>query len=198
MLPSVAPSSRSFTDGFFYIARSSQGRLGGTVRKEIGTQLQELRMELEFENVDDAVATQFLDSYQAAGGATHPVTLPDDFWAGCGLRETLESAGGQWFIENPVAIRSVQPRVSTVALTLVKDLAQSVSTRLRPSNATGGLFGFNFGTALGTRVYITARQREFRTSDVYLTQLYEQGLEQQEYGLSDVYKVADYDTAELI
>ncbi len=193
--PSAVPSSRSFTDGFFRIARS-QFRLGGSTRKAYGQNLQEIRLSLEFQNVDDAIAKQFVDEYNASQGNLQAVELPDALLAGIGAYKTqITSVSGQWFIENPMIVESVFPNVSTVRLELIKEVNDSVVTVFRPDSSNEVLFG-NEIEAWRLRVYGVGRAVEKRPTDTwFLTDMIGISIER---GSLDVWIVDQYLQSDIL
>lgn len=164
--PNIAPSDRTFQDGFFYLAQQ-QFREGGSFRKQYGQLLQEGGLTLTFENIDDAIAAAFVDAYNACGGGLRPVTLPPDFLAGMTSQlQSLVGGSGSWFVSDAVQVRSVRPGVSTVTIELVSDTISSLfPARVSPDSSSSELFGFEFLRAWRLLVYTTGRAIEKRVSN---------------------------------
>lgn len=191
-LPNAVPSDRTITDGFFYLAQQ-EFREGGSFRKVYGQELEQVGIKLTFENIDDAIAAEFLEAYEAARGALQPVTLPEGFLSGLGpeLQELLTDSG-QWFIENPVAIESVQAGVSTVQLELVREVSERVLTVVRPS--APDLFSLGPLAAFRVKVYATSDSLETVCSYAAKVSAYIAEAISVEGGVTGSYPVGGYES----
>lgn len=137
-LPNIAPSDRGFDPGTEYVA-DRQWREGGSTRRHYGQEVEGQLLRLVFENIDDAIAAQFLAEYEQAGPLL-PVSLPEAFTAGMdqSLKDAIALSGGEWFFSDAPDVRSVKPGVSTVQASFSLDVnsASAVGGNTEPGGAT--------------------------------------------------------------
>lgn len=119
--PAVTPTSMSFTAPEFPVRSNTS--LGGVVsRRLFGNRGSRATLTLGFENLEDWVAVDFLNAWNAARGQFDPVSVSSVVFDGAeqGLLSYLANGGDQlvWHFAEPPQIERIVPGISSVQVTL--------------------------------------------------------------------------------
>ena len=116
--PSLAPTSRSVTQGQYPVKRFTTISGAGTSRI-YGSQPFNASLSLQFDNVPDVVALQIADTFDAAQGSKDVLQLPTTLWYGMDnrLRDRLQRDYSWRFAEQP-QITSGPPGISSISVKL--------------------------------------------------------------------------------
>lgn len=117
-LPAIAPTSRRVTQGQYAVKRFTSIAGTGTTRA-YGSQPFNSAIELEYSNITDFTALQFVDAYEMAGGRKGALFLPAELWAGMddSLRLRLQRDYTWRFADEP-QLTSVRPGISSMSIRL--------------------------------------------------------------------------------
>ncbi len=118
--PSLTPSSRQFDAGDYPI-KSFKSQSGVEARILYGSRRTGMTLSMQFENITDAQAEQFLDHYDETKGSYLTFTLPSTARTGwAGNSDAIDAAtGNSWRYDGAPAVTNVRPGVSTVSVKLV-------------------------------------------------------------------------------
>ena len=118
--PSLAPTARSFSAGD-YQYKTYKAQNGKEVRILYGDKRTGMTLDLSYDNIADTQADDFIAHYDETKGGFSSFTLPAAFRTGwSGNTSAIDAASGnQWRYEQPPAIRSVRPGISSVTVRLV-------------------------------------------------------------------------------
>tara|TARA_Y100000361_G_scaffold51986_1_gene45495 strand:+ start:8594 stop:8968 length:375 start_codon:yes stop_codon:yes gene_type:complete len=118
--PTHKPSGRSFAAGNYpYKTFSSQS--GKEYRILYGDKRTGMKLSLQYANISDAAADDFVDHYDETKGGFDVFSLPSEFRAGwSGDAAAIDaSTGNSWRYESPPQIASVRPGTSSVTVNLI-------------------------------------------------------------------------------
>jgi hypothetical protein len=118
--PSYSPTSRAFNAGdYSYKKFTSQS--GKEIRILYGDKRTGMELELEYENIPDTQADDFITHYDEVKGGFNSFVLPSSFRTGwTGDAAAIDAASGnQWRYGSPPDIRSVSPGISSVSVKLM-------------------------------------------------------------------------------
>lgn len=121
----ISPSSRRFSIGD-YPVKTYRALSGAVVKRSFGNRASNYRLELEFQNVDQAIVAAIYDHYHGQGGTARGFAIPEPLFSG--YNETVQSrmkapTGVQWFYESAPQVESTTLALSTVSIVLVGELA---------------------------------------------------------------------------
>jgi len=115
--PDLAPSARSWVPGV--MPQSEFVTLSGyQVRTSHSDGLIGGRLELGFENLQEAVAKQIIAHYQAQQSTFEVFTLSAKVWAGMDS-DYMTPAGQQWRYAGPPGMTWVAPGIASVTVSLI-------------------------------------------------------------------------------
>jgi len=119
--PAVTPTALDFTAPEFPV--KSNTSLSGVVSRRIfGNRGSRSVLSLSFDNLTDAVATEFLSAWSGARGQLDTLAIPADVFTGAdaALVAYLADGGDQlsWHFAEPPQLQRVVPGVSSVRVTL--------------------------------------------------------------------------------
>lgn len=118
--PAHKPTGRSFDAGDYrYKTFSSQS--GKEVRILYGDKRTGMKLQLQYANIADTAADDFITHYDEVKGGFDVFTLPSEFRAGwSGDAAAIDAAtGNNWRYESPPQISSVRPGTSSVTVNLI-------------------------------------------------------------------------------
>ena len=119
--PAVTPTAMDFTAPEFPV-RSNTSLSGVVSRRIFGNRGSRSVLNLSFENLTDAVATEFFDAWNEAKGQLENLILPAAVFSGAdaSLTTYLSNGGDQlvWHFAEPPRLERVKPGVSSVRVTL--------------------------------------------------------------------------------
>ena len=122
--PAIKPSSRSYSPGNYPI-REYQALSGTKWKRIMGNRRFGMKLELEFQNIDDSTAAQVLQHYDGEAGTFKRFALPASVFAGMdsGLQAQLTPPTNVlWAYADAPSVQSVFPGVSTVSVKLVGEI----------------------------------------------------------------------------
>jgi len=121
--PALVPSARSFDPGNWPV-KTYRAQNGAEVRLLYGNTRTGMTLQLEYSNIPDTDAQQFLKHFNEVRGTYQTFAFTGSLWnrvlAGWhGAAEPLlPPAGTDWRYDGPPSLNSVRPGVSTVSVTL--------------------------------------------------------------------------------
>ena len=119
--PSLVPSSRTFDPGNFPV-KVYQSQDGAEVRLLYGDKRVGMRLQLQYQNIPDSSADDFIAHFHAMKGTFTRFTVGSQVNGGFSGSSSLLSAvpyGSQWRYESAPQLQSVYPGVSTVSVSLI-------------------------------------------------------------------------------
>lgn len=118
--PSHKPSGRSFDAGD-YSYKTFKAQSGKEVRILYGDKRTGMKLQLQYANITDTAADDFVAHYDEVKGGFNVFTLPSEFRAGwSGDATAIDAAtGNNWRYESPPQISSVRPGTSSVTVNLI-------------------------------------------------------------------------------
>lgn len=119
--PTVRPSTRRFDPGNWPV-KTFKAQDGAEVRMLYGNRRTGMTMALDYSNITDSQAEQFLQHYMSQRGTYDTFTLPAETtagWKGSVDALTVASTGNRWRYEGPPQVQAVRPGVSSVTVSLV-------------------------------------------------------------------------------
>lgn len=122
--PGIKPAERSFRLGQ-YPVKTYRALSGATVKRAFGNRAYGYELQLSFNNITDAVASELIDHYEATYGGFERFTLPEELFAGmsANLTSKIQSPTQiKWEYVNPPEVRSVISGRSTVTINLAGEL----------------------------------------------------------------------------
>lgn len=119
--PAVTPTSMSFTAPEFPV-RSNTSLSGVVSRRIFGSRGSRAILSLEFQNLEDWIAVQFLDAWNLARGTLGVLVVSDTVFNGAeqSLADYLKVGGDQlaWHFAEAPQVQRVVPGISSVRVTL--------------------------------------------------------------------------------
>ena len=122
--PKIPPTSRSFTPGDFANTKY-RANSGAEFRIQYGSKPTGMKMQLEYANITDAEAEEFLDHFYQQSGTFKSFEFVDGDqgakagWAGTSDAIGVVAYGSEWRYESAPQLQSVYPGVSTVTVNLI-------------------------------------------------------------------------------
>ena len=118
--PSLQPTGRRFDAGD-YPYKTLQSQSGKEVRILYGDKRTGMTLDLQYDNIADTSADDFITHYDEVKGGFTAFTLPAAFRTGwSGNAAAIDAAtGNQWRYSQPPTITSVRPGISSVTVKLV-------------------------------------------------------------------------------
>lgn len=119
--PAVTPTSLTFTAPEFPV-RSNTSLSGVVSRRIFGNRGSRSTLSLSFDNISDASAAQFLNTWNTAKGTLTPLIVSTTTFSGAGtdLLNYLTSGGDSltWHFAEAPEVQRVKPGLSSVRVTL--------------------------------------------------------------------------------
>jgi len=120
-LPALTPTAMDFTAPEFPV--KSNTSLSGVVSRRIfGNRGSRSTLQLNFDNIADSSAVQFLDAWSASRGQLDAVTVPSEVFDGADATLTAYvSDGGDgliWHFAEPPQVQRIKPGISSVRVRL--------------------------------------------------------------------------------
>lgn len=118
--PSIAPTGRQFNAGDWPV-KTYKSQSGAELRILYGSKRTGMQLELDYENISDAQAEQFLTHYDSTFGTYQTFTLPAEVRAGwSGTQPSIDAAtGNNWRYSEQPLITAVKPGRSSVKVSLI-------------------------------------------------------------------------------
>tara|TARA_R100000005_G_C4915629_1_gene151295 strand:+ start:366 stop:740 length:375 start_codon:yes stop_codon:yes gene_type:complete len=118
--PTHKPSGRSFDAGD-YSYKTFKSQSGKEVRILYGDKRTGMKLQLQYQNIDDTAADDFIAHYDDVKGGFETFTLPTEFRAGFeGTATSIDAAtGNKWRYESAPQLTQVRPGISTVTVNLI-------------------------------------------------------------------------------
>jgi len=120
-LPALTPTAMDFTAPEFPV--KSNTSLSGVVSRRIfGNRGSRSTLQLNFDNIADSSAVEFLDAWNASRGQLNAVTVPSEVFDGADATLTAYvSDGGDgliWHFAEPPQVQRIKPGISSVRVRL--------------------------------------------------------------------------------
>jgi len=120
-LPALTPTAMDFTAPEFPV--KSNTSLSGVVSRRIfGNRGSRSTLQLNFDNIADSSAVEFLDAWNASRGQLNAVTVPSEVFNGADATLTAYvSDGGDgliWHFAEPPQVQRIKPGISRVRVRL--------------------------------------------------------------------------------
>ncbi len=120
-LPALTPTAMDFTAPEFPV--KSNTSLSGVVSRRIfGNRGSRSTLQLNFDNIADSSAVEFLDAWNASRGQLDAVTVPSEVFDGADATLTAYvSDGGDgliWHFAEPPQVQRIKPGISSVRVRL--------------------------------------------------------------------------------
>lgn len=121
--PRIAPTGRAYDPGDWPV-KTYRSQNGAEVRLLYGSVRTGMTLRLDYANVPDATAQQFLEHYNEMNGTFRAFSFDLTTWnrilAGWGGSSSplKPPAGTDWRYDGPPSLSAVRPGVSTVSVTL--------------------------------------------------------------------------------
>jgi hypothetical protein len=117
--PTLRPSARNYVPGD-WATKQFNAVSGSEVRIRYGDKRHNAVLSLEYQNIGDSLAKQFLDHYDSTYGTYKTFALPAEALTGWNAASYIPAATQMQFrYEGPPEVKSIRPGVSTVAVTLI-------------------------------------------------------------------------------
>ena len=118
--PTHKPSGRSFDAGD-YSYKTFKSQSGKVVRILYGDKRTGMKLQLQYQNIDDTAADDFIAHYDDVKGGFQTFTLPTEFRAGFeGTATSIDAAtGNKWRYDSATQLTQVRPGISTVTVNLI-------------------------------------------------------------------------------
>lgn len=119
--PNLSPSRRAYTPGD-WAQQKYQAMSGAEVRIRYGDKRTSATLSLQYQNITDAEAKEFLDDYDAQFGTFRSFTLPLNVLAGWSEATFIPNVGVNavhFRYSGPPQVQAVRPGVSNVSVELV-------------------------------------------------------------------------------
>ena len=118
--PAHEPTGRSFDAGD-YRYKTFSAQSGKEVRILYGDKRTGMKLQLQYANIADTAADDFITHYDEVKGGFDVFSLPSEFRAGWnGDEGAIDAAtGNDWRYESPPKITSVRPGTSSVTVNLI-------------------------------------------------------------------------------
>ena len=115
--PSLAPTSRSYSPGDWPVKRF-ESQSGAEIRILYGSQRVGATLELNYDNIADNEAQQFLTDYDGQFGTLRTFAVPSAVTTGTNVSMTAPPQT-KWRYDAQPSVSSVRPGISSVRVTLV-------------------------------------------------------------------------------
>jgi len=118
--PSHEPTGRTFDAGD-YTYKTFTSQSGKEVRILYGDKRTGMTLRLEYTNIADTAADDFITHYDEVKGGFNTFTLPSQFRVGWeGSVAAIDAAtGNNWRYASPPSVASVRPGISSVTVELI-------------------------------------------------------------------------------
>jgi len=119
--PTLSPSRRVYTPGD-WAQEKFRAMNGSETRIRYGDKRTDAKLSLQYKNISDEAAEEFIADYNAKFGTFKSFTLPVEVLDGWSETNFLPSAGADaihFRYDKPPSLRSVRPGVSNVSVELV-------------------------------------------------------------------------------
>jgi hypothetical protein len=121
---SITPSSRDFTLGQ-YPTKVYRALSGNTVKRSFGNKPHSYQLTLQYENIADDKALEFINHYNTTSGGFSRFALPNKIFSGmsAGLTATVQAPYNiRWEYSGPPKVQSVYNGISTVSIDLTGEI----------------------------------------------------------------------------
>ena len=121
---SITPSKRDFTLGQ-YPTRVYRALSGNTVKRSYGNKPHSYQLTLQYENIADDKALEFINHYNTTSGGFTRFALPNKIFSGMSveLRDTIKRPYNiRWEYSGPPKVQSVYNGISTVSIELTGEI----------------------------------------------------------------------------
>ena len=121
---SITPSKRDFTLGQ-YPTRVYRALSGNTVKRSYGNKPHSYQLSLQYENIADDKALEFINHYNTTSGGFTRFALPNKIFSGMSveLRDTIKRPYNiRWEYSGPPKVQSVYNGISTVSIELTGEI----------------------------------------------------------------------------
>jgi hypothetical protein len=121
---SITPSGRDFTLGQ-YPTRVYRALSGNTVKRSYGNKPHSYQLSLQYENIADDKALEFINHYNTTSGGFTRFALPNKIFSGMSdaLRGTVQAPYNiRWEYSGPPKVQSVYRGISTVSIELTGEI----------------------------------------------------------------------------
>ena len=121
---SITPSKRDFTLGQ-YPTRVYRALSGNTVKRSYGNKPHSYQLSLQYENIADDKALEFINHYNNTSGGFTRFALPNKIFSGMSdaLRGTVQAPYNiRWEYSGPPKVQSVYRGISTVSIELTGEI----------------------------------------------------------------------------
>ena len=118
--PTHKPSGRSFDAGD-YSYKTFKSQSGKEVRILYGDKRTGMKLQLQYQNIDDTASDDFIAHYDDVKGRFQTFTLPTEFRSGFEGTATSNDAatGNKWRYDSATQLTQVRPGISTVTVNLI-------------------------------------------------------------------------------
>ena len=117
--PQYKPSSRSYTPGD-WAQKKYKAMDGSETRIRYGSKRTDAELRLEYQNIEDGAADDFLAHYDQMFGTYTAFTIPIEVTSGWTGSSYIPNASVMKFrYSGPPQVQSVRPGISTVSIELV-------------------------------------------------------------------------------
>ena len=121
---SITPSRREFTLGQ-YPTKVYRALSGNTVKRSYGNKPHSYQLTLQYENIADDKALEFINHYATTSGGFTRFALPNKIFSGMSdaLRGTVQAPYNiRWEYSGPPKVQSVYRGISTVSIELTGEI----------------------------------------------------------------------------
>ena len=121
---SITPSRREFTLGQ-YPTKVYRALSGNTVKRSYGNKPHSYQLTLQYENIADDKALEFINHYATTSGGFTRFALPNKIFSGMSdaLRGTVQAPYNiRWEYSGPPKVQSVYNGISTVSIELTGEI----------------------------------------------------------------------------
>jgi hypothetical protein len=119
--PAVAPTSMDFTAPEFPV-KTNTSLSGVASRRLFGNRGSRSVLSMNFDNLTDVVATEFLDAWNSAKGQIEELTIPSIVFNGASAALVAYISDGgdalNWHFAEPPQLQRVSPGISSISVTL--------------------------------------------------------------------------------
>jgi hypothetical protein len=119
--PTLTPSGRAYSAGDWPV-RPYQALSGAEIRIRYGNKRTNGKLNLDYANVGDSQAQQFLTHYNETEGTFRTFSLPSavtNGWRGTSTALSPGSSGASYRYAGPPQITSIRPGISSVSVELI-------------------------------------------------------------------------------
>ena len=117
--PQYKPSGRNYTPGD-WAQKKYKAMDGSETRIRYGNKRTDAQLSLQYQNIEDGAADDFLAHYDAMFGTYSAFTIPTEVTSGWTGTNYIPNASAMKFrYSGPPQIQSVRPGISTVSVELV-------------------------------------------------------------------------------